>query len=383
MRNFTVARVWGIPIKINVSLLVFLPILAWLIGSGTQIEVYAAIVGLLTGFPLDVAALRAGNTPWLIGVVAAVGLFFSVALHELGHAWVARRYGIGVESITLWILGGLASLSSMPKEWNREFWIAIAGPITSLLTGVAFWAGLLALPESAPVAVFVVGWLAVTNVVLAVFNLLPAFPMDGGRILRSLLARNRSYASATRVAARVGVIFAFLFALVGVLQFSPILLLLALFIYGAATTESRVTMLTEALDGFTVGDLMRSEFRSVEAAETLAAFTDRMIRDKTTVYPVTRGGRVVGIVSLEDLRRADDPDHEVTTVGEVMSEDVPRLSRTAAAVECLDLFRQTPEGVVFVEERGDVVGLLSTAEIGAALEFQARDEFGSGPRVAM
>jgi Zn-dependent protease len=383
MRNFTVARVWGIPIKINVSLLVFLPILAWLIGSGTQIEVYAAIVGLLTGFPLDVAALRAGNTPWLIGVVAAVGLFFSVALHELGHAWVARRYGIGVESITLWILGGLASLSSMPKEWNREFWIAIAGPITSLLTGVAFWAGLLALPESAPVAVFVVGWLAVTNVVLAVFNLLPAFPMDGGRILRSLLARNRSYASATRVAARVGVAFAFLFALVGVLQFSPILLLLALFIYGAATTESRVTMLTEALDGFTVGDLMRSEFRSVEAAETLAAFTDRMIRDKTTVYPVTRGGRVVGIVSLEDLRRADDRDHEVATVGEVMSEDVPRLSRTAAAVECLDLFRQTPEGVVFVEERGDVVGLLSTAEIGAALEFQARDEFGSGPRVAM
>ena len=108
MRNFQVATIWGIPIKINISLLVFLPVLAWLIGSGTQIETYAGVVGALAGTELDLAVLRAGSTPWVIGTLAAVGLFVSVTLHELGHAWAAMRYDLEVESITLWILGGLA-----------------------------------------------------------------------------------------------------------------------------------------------------------------------------------------------------------------------------------------------------------------------------------
>ena len=125
--NYTVARVWGIPIRVNVSLLVFLPILAWLIGSGEQLAAYAALIDELTPATVEAATLTDADR-WLIGAVAAVGLFVSVTLHELGHAWAAMRYDVEVESITLWILGGLASFAELPREWNREFWIAIAGP---------------------------------------------------------------------------------------------------------------------------------------------------------------------------------------------------------------------------------------------------------------
>jgi Zn-dependent protease len=219
MRSLKVAQVWGIPIKIHISLLVVLPLFAWLLGSGQQVELYAGLIEGLTGTPLDTEALTLdGALPWIIGSAAAVGLFVSVALHELGHAWAALRYDFEVESITLWILGGLASLGSIPREWDKEFWIAVAGPITSILTGVVCYAALFAVLSSQPVVVFVVGWLAVTNVVLAVFNMVPAFPMDGGRVLRALLARNQSYAAATRTAAGIGKLFAILFAAADLLE---------------------------------------------------------------------------------------------------------------------------------------------------------------------
>jgi Zn-dependent protease len=215
--------------------------LAWLIGSGVQIGIYAGLIEQYMGISLDVSVLRAGYIPWIIGIIAAIGLFVSVTLHELGHSWVALRYGLEIESITLWILGGIAALTEIPREWNREFWIAIAGPITSVLTGVAFYLALLAVPGSAPVTAFVLGWLTVVNVTLAVFNLLPAFPMDGGRILRALLARRRPYATATRIAGRIGVIFAFVFAIGGVLPTgSP----------EALTTIAEETVQRRALTGF-------------------------------------------------------------------------------------------------------------------------------------
>lgn len=157
MRNYTVTRVWGIPIRISISLVVFLPVLAWLIGSGGQIAVYAGLIEAIGGGPLDVTALQAGVMPWVIGIAAAVGLFVSVTLHELGHSWVALRYGFGIDSITLWILGGMAALSSIPREWDREFWIAVAGPITSILTAAVCWAVVLVVPPSLPVLQFIFG----------------------------------------------------------------------------------------------------------------------------------------------------------------------------------------------------------------------------------
>ncbi|WP_158057972.1 site-2 protease family protein [Halorussus halophilus] len=370
MRNYEITEVWDIPIRINTSLLVFLPILAWLIGSGQQIELYAGLIEGLTGRGFDPASLRAGATPWVIGAAAAVGLFVSVTIHELGHSWVALRYGIEIESITLWILGGLASLKTIPREWNREFWIAIAGPISSLLVAAVCYAGLLVAPETLQASRFVVGWLAISNVTLAAFNLLPAFPMDGGRVLRALLARDRPYGAATRIASRVGVAFAFLFAVVGALNFQIIMLLLALFIYGAATTESRTVLLDELLEGITVGDIVSSDPATVPATATVEDFGAQLLRERRPVHLVTdHGGAVVGLVTLEDLRKVKREDRETTRVEEIM-QDAPRFDSSADAFDALIQLNQAGRSNAIVEGADGLVGVLTQADYANAMSIR-------------
>jgi Zn-dependent protease/predicted transcriptional regulator len=382
MRNYRLVSVWGIPIQINVSLLVVLPVLAWLIGSGEQIDLYTSIIN---GFPivaLDAEALQVGNTPWLIGVVASVGLFVSVAVHELGHAWAARRYGIEVESITLWLLGGLANLEAMPREWKQELWIALAGPAASVLVAVVCYGVVLALPASVPAVTFVVGWLVVTNVVLTVFNLLPAFPMDGGRVLRALLARSRSYASATRTAARVGSFFAIGFAILGVLSFSPMLFLLALFVYGAANGESRMVALETLLEGVTAADIMTTDVRTISSETPLSELGAQMLEDRRTVYPVVdESGSVVGVVSLEHLRRGRRGEAE--TVREVMAETFPTVTADTPMVEVVGSMNRSRVRTAVVAEDGEMVGMVTAEDLATTLEVRREAGASVSPRVAM
>ena len=371
MRSYRITSVWGIPIKINISLILFLPILAWLIGSGQQIPLYAGIINGLSGSTLDVTVLQQGLTPWLIGATAAIGLFVSVTIHELGHSWVALRYGLTIESITLWIFGGVASMASIPREWNREFWIAIAGPVTSVLIGVVCAILLQLIPASLPTVLFVVGWLAVVNVTLAIFNLVPAFPMDGGRVFRALLARTRPYGQATRIAARVGVIFALLFAVIGVLSFNVILLLVALFIYGAATSESRTTALEDLLAGLTVTDVMTRDPHTIPATSTVAEFVDQMLVDRRTEYGVTNEmGATVGIVSLQHLKDVDERNRETTLIADMMTDEPLTVQATASAFDTLVALSTTKTSYALVEENGSVVGMLSQADYSRALELR-------------
>ncbi|MFC7165238.1 site-2 protease family protein [Halospeciosus flavus] len=370
MRNYTIGRVWDIPIRVNISLLVFLPVLAWLIGSGTQIEVYTSYINTFAPTALDPATLQAGNTPWIVGVGAAVALFTSVAIHELGHSWAAMRYGIQTESITLWILGGLAALSEMPKEWNRELWIALAGPVTSVLVAAAAYLVVLVLPASTPILAFVFGWAVVTNLLLAVFNMLPAFPMDGGRVLRALLARSQPYPVATRRAARVGTLFAVGFAVVGVLSFSPMMLLLALFVYGAATSESRTVALDAALEGLTVRDVTTVEKPTIDADASLNEFVDELMRTRKQLFLVEEHGRVVGTVSMADLQRASKIDREAMRVSDVMVTDHPRLTPDDDAFEALATLAGDRRGVAFVEVDDETVGAVTREDFTELLSFQ-------------
>ncbi len=370
MRNYTITRIWGIPIRLNVSLVVFLPLLAWLIGSGGQISIYAGLIERYMGVVFDIETLRAGSMPWVIGIIAAIGLFVSVTLHELGHSWVALRYGLEIESITLWILGGIAALGSIPREWNREFWIAIAGPITSVLVAIVCWVGVLVTPKSLPVIVFVFGWLAIVNITLTVFNLLPAFPMDGGRILRALLARSRPYASATRIAGRIGVVFALLFAVVGVLSFNIILILLAIFVYGAATTESKTVLLDELLEGITVGDIMTRDPRTVAREATVTELVTHMMRDRQMIYPVTdEAGKTIGVVTLNELKGVKEGERDSTQVGEIMR-DIPRVAPSADAFETLALLNQARSTTALVAEDDRVLGTLSESDFAHVFNMQ-------------
>ena len=367
--NYTLLRIWGIPIRINISLIVFLPILAWLIGSGAQIAAYAQIINGLTPATVDPAVL-AEQDRWLIGIVAAVGLFASVTFHELGHSWVAMRYGIGVNSITLWLLGGLADLSEMPKEWTREFWIAVAGPASSILLGVICLGALLVVPESATLLVFMLGFLAVMNIFLAIFNMLPAFPMDGGRVLRALLARNRSYVSATRTAASIGTVFAILFAILGVLAFSPILFLLALFIYVAASSESRAVVIGELLEGITVEELLGS-YDPVPANATVATLFDRLLgARRTDIAVVDDTGTVVGVVTASTLRDVPLEQYETTTVGDIAMTDLPRIEGSTSAFDGLYELMGARSDVAIVERDGEPIGVISRSDFTTMLDLR-------------
>ena len=369
MWNYRVATIWGIPIRVNISLLVYIPLLAYLIGSGTQIDVYASLIDSFALQPVDIPTLRQGNMPWIVGFTAAIGLFVSVLLHELGHAWIAMRYGIEIKSITLWILGGMAALSSIPKEWNRELWIAIAGPFVSLLVGLAGYAVVAVVPVSSPVVLFILGWLAIVNLTLVVFNLIPAFPMDGGRVLRAFLARSQSHAKATRTAARVGVWFAVVFAIVGVFS-NFMLILLALFIYMAAKGESRISALDDLLGGFTAIDITVADLPQVGANTTIGEFADRILTDRKTTYLVTEGGSVVGAVTLADFRSARQRDQKSLTIGDITRRDIPTVNANTPAFDTVAILGQRGASYVLVEHDEEIVGMITSDSLGQVLALR-------------
>ena len=366
MWNFHVGRIMGIPIRINVTLLLFLPVIAWLIASGQQIEIYADLIAGISPHTLDVEVLMAGDTPWIIGLTGAIGLFGSVLIHELGHSWMARRYDIGISSITLWIFGGMAHMEDLPEDWNIEFWIALAGPVTSVLLGVLFYGLLLVLPGGS-VVVFVVGFLAIINVILAVFNMLPAFPMDGGRILRALLASNQPYARATQTAATVGKGFAILMGFVGIFG-NPLLILIALFIYVAASAESRATVMRDLLKGVTAGDLMR-ESPSTMADSTVQELVNRIMLDRHTAYPVVDADdSVVGLVTLSNVKTVSESDRSSRRVADVMRTDPETASPEDEAFDVLVAFGGRDEPLIVTDDDGRLLGVITQGDIARAME---------------
>jgi len=367
MPSFTVGRVSGIPIRVDLTFLLILPILAWLIGG--QVGLWVDNLNALWQVNLDPAPLTDGNTPLVLGLVAALGLFGGVLLHELGHAAVAMRYGFPIESITLWILGGIAQLTEQPEDWRQELFIAVAGPVVSLAVGAASYLALVALPASADMARFVFGYLALMNVALAAFNMLPGFPMDGGRVLRALLARKRPFARATQIAAEVGKLFAILLGIVGLFS-NFFLILIALFIYVGASGEAQRTAMNAAFENVAVGDIMTpaTEVQTVTTDETVADLIGRMFRERHTGYPVMQNGRLVGMVTLEDAREVDEVEREAFRVEDVMTRDLLTVKRESNVMEAFESMQANGVGRLLVVDDGELVGLLTRTDIMTALD---------------
>ena len=368
-RAFRVGSIAGIPIKLDVTFLLILPVLAYLIGNGMGEAAAALNRGFDAG--LDVAALTAGLTPWALGTVAAVGLFVCVLLHELGHAAVARYYGYGIDSITLWLLGGLARPEEQPNRWNHEFWIAVGGPIVSVALGVGcfFTFGVLGGDSIR----FVFGYLAVLNVVLAVFNMIPAFPLDGGRVLRALLGRSRSHAEATRLSVSIGKAFAVVVGLFGVLVFNPFLVAVAFFVYIAAAAEGRQTALQAVLEGVVVADVMTpvGEVRTLAPGATLDSVLERMFRERHTGYPVVdETGTLVGVITLDDIRDVDPDARPETTVAETMSTDLRTVDVDTGAMEAMQRLANDGIGRLLVTDgAGSLVGLVTRSDLVTAMNI--------------
>jgi Zn-dependent protease/CBS domain-containing protein len=370
MASLRLGSLFGIPIRLGVSFLLVLPLLAYLIGS--QVGLTVNLINGIFGTPLDPDPLTAGLLPWLLGVGAALGLFASVLLHELGHSLVARRYGLETESITLWFLGGLAQFAELPDDWRQEFAIAIAGPVVSVALGVLFYGSFELLAGRLPAVRFVIGYLAVLNVVLAAFNMLPGFPMDGGRVLRAVLSRNRSRLRATRIAAAVGKGFAFLLGIAGVFTFNLFWILIAFFIYIAATSETSQEVMQAAFEGLTVREIMTpaAELDTVAPETSVDTLLDRMVRERHTGYPVVDSDDLVGIVTLEDIQERAPDRRDNATVNDIMSTDLATVRPSGEAANALTTLQQEDIGRLLVTEGdGSLAGLISRTDLMTVLEI--------------
>ncbi len=351
-------QVLGIPLSLDLSFLIVLPLFAFLIGS--QLPVYLRLLQLGPQ-----PELLQGLTPYLLGLLAAIGLFLSVLIHELGHALTARAYGVQTREITLWLLGGVAQLERIPRSRGTEAVIAIAGPIVSVLLAVLFGALRGLVPAGA--GQFLLGYLSFINLSLALFNLLPALPLDGGRILRSLLALYKPYLEATRTATAVSKVLAFALGLLGLLVGNLFLILIAFFVFMAASAEAEQAMLNRTLEGLRVRDLMTREVSWVPPSLSIAELLDKMMRERHVGYPVMEEGRLLGLISLEDLQGASPQ----TRVLERMR---PPLQIDEHAEALAALQRMAEQGfsrLLVTDSLGNLVGILSKTDLLRALQLRA------------
>jgi Zn-dependent protease/predicted transcriptional regulator len=382
MRQFRIGSAFGIPIKLDLTFLLILPFFAWIIGS--QVERIAEQFNEVLQPGIEVAALvEPAFLPWIIGTAAALGLFVGVVLHELGHSVVAMRYGFPIDSITLWIFGGIAKLTDMPEDWKQELAIAIAGPIVSVALGAGFAGAYLLVPGSLPAVQFVVAYLAAMNVALAVFNLLPAFPMDGGRVLRALLARTRPFARATKIAADVGKLFAILMGILGLLGPNILLIGIAFFVYIGAANEAQQTAMKAAFEGVTVRDLMTpaEEVEDVAPETTVAELIERMFEERHTGYPVTENGELVGLVTLSDAQSVRPVERDAFLLEEIMTRDLVTIDAGADAMTALTEMNGEGVGRLLVSADGQFVGLVTRSDLMTA--FNIIQSSGSLPDSAM
>lgn len=339
-RAFTLPfRVFDIPVRLDASFLFILPFFAYLIGSRVP-------DGMVPG----------SVAPYLLGLIAALGLFTSVLIHEIGHALTARFYGVETKEITLWLLGGVAQLSDMPRHRGAEAVIAIAGPLTSGALALLFFGLSFLVTASAP-ASFVVNYLSVTNVALAIFNLLPALPLDGGRVLRSLLALKLEHLRATRIAANISRVLAVLLGLFGLFGGQILLLLVAFFIFNAVGGETRYAAATNNLEGKTVQDLMNADVSTVEPDMPLESFRQLVYFKKQLGYPVVSGGKLVGFASLHDAQDATK-----NTVADIMHMP-PTILESESALNALKRLGQSDAGVAVVSAQGDLLGLIERSDV--------------------
>lgn len=366
--SFLVARIHGIPIRIHVTFLLVLPFLAY--SFGQRFAEAARIAGASPG--------ELVGPPWLWGLAIAIALFASVLVHELAHSLYALRHGGKVRSITLHMVGGVAELAAPPPS---EALMALAGPATSLgLGGIFVGLSRLAAGSGRPNVSFALFYLGQLNLVLGVFNLLPAFPMDGGRVLRGALARRIGIVRATRIAARFGRVFALLFAVGGFLTLDIVLLFISFVVHAGAEAEARDVLVRAALGDLKVRDFMSPLEAGVAGDETLLGIGDRMIRERRTAYPVSDEGHIIGFVTAEAVKRVPPEDR-----GRMLARQAVRPAAVVGAgdalADALHLLGQGGSPEIAVVDAGRLVGTLSALDFARGLELRelAHPEARAGP----
>lgn len=307
-----------------------------------------------------------------MGLVGAAGFFLSIVLHELSHSLVARRFGIPMRGITLFIFGGVAEMHDEPRSPAAEFLMAVVGPLTSLVLGAA----LLLVSALAPGSPWlgIAGYLGVINLLLAVFNLLPAFPLDGGRLLRSALWRLRGdFRWATRISASIGQGFGVLLMAAGAVWFvfghlvtGVWWFVLGLFLQNAAQSAYRQVLVRRALEGETVRRFLQPDPVAVPRATTIDRLVDDFVyRYGHKTFPVTEGERLVGCVGTRQIKDLPRGEWISTTVGAVMvpCSDDNAVSPDLDVMQALELMNRTQEQRLMVVEGDRLVGAVTAQDL--------------------
>lgn len=348
---------------------------SWRLGQLAGIGIYMHATFLILLAWVGMASYAANQS--LLDVVSGIAfisiLFFIVVLHELGHALAARRYGIQTRDITLLPIGGLARLEKMPDKPFEEFVVAIAGPAVNVALAIVFFVVLMMVPGLTilqPVDVLtgnVLVNLFWINIILAVFNMIPAFPMDGGRILRSLLAMGMDYVKATRIAATIGQAMAFGFGFIGLLIGHPFLILIAVFVWIGATQEARMVEIKSVLGGVQVGHIMVSHFQTLSSDDTLKRAIEHTLEGFQHDFPVVEDGRVIGVLTRSDMLKALHERGKDVPVREVMHTEFEQATPFEQAEKVFARLQSCECRSVPVIVDGRVVGIVTMEHLGEYL----------------
>ena len=373
--SLKIGTFYGIPIKLHWTFLIIIPLFAWIIGS--QILLTTDLISTTFRVPIDTSIITSGYMPFILGMIIALGLFGGVLIHELAHSMLAKSKGIKINSITLLIFGGISSMEEDSPDPKVELPMAAIGPLTSLAVGIVciaimyFFNGAIAAnPPVAGVFVFMFGYLGILNVFLFGFNLLPAFPMDGGRVLRAFLARSMPLNQATKIAADVGKVFAVLFGILGIVLLNPILILIAFFIYIGASQESTAMKYNFLLKDVTVSDIMASNVRTVSAELPVREVIDLMYTTKHLGFPVEERGRMTGMVTLADVHKIPALDREAMQVRDIMTRGIIALPPRAPVIDALRIMSTHNIGRIAVMEGEQLLGIVTRTDIMKVIELK-------------
>ena len=361
--SYSIARVSGIDIRVHATFALILALGAFQWGFPKGLDGESSLPGAVFGMGLMIL------------------LFTCVVLHELGHSLVAQRFGLTVREIVLLPIGGVARLEKNPEKPLHELLIAAAGPLVNVAIAVLlFFVGGLALNLGAldgrplfearggpPSLATLWGWLFTANVALALFNLIPAFPMDGGRILRAALAMKMGFARATRIAASVGQAIAFAFGLYGVLTGNLVLVLVAFFVFAGAGQERAEEQAREVLTTLRVGDAYNRYALALAPGDHVSKVVDYILTSYQPDFAVLQGRSFLGVVTRDDVLKALATEVNDLYVAGVMKRDVLAVDATRGLDDVRRLMEEKAERVVAVNDGETYLGLVSLEDIAEAL----------------
>lgn len=351
---------------------------SWKIGTFAGIDVFIHATFLLiigwVGFSYWQQTRTLAGT--LEGILFTLILFLCVVLHEFGHSLTARRYDIKTRDITLYPIGGVARLERMPDQPIQELWVALAGPAVNVVIAALLFGWLVISGTLAPLANLsltsgpFVERLLLVNVSLVLFNMIPAFPMDGGRVLRALLALRLEYTRATQIAATVGQGLALFLGLLGLFS-NPFLVFIALFVWIGAGQEASMVQMKTALGGIPVARAMLTDFRSISPRDTLAQAVELILSGSQTDFPVVESDKVMGVLTRGDILAVLAREGQNVPVQAIMRREFEVVDANEMLEPAFARLQACKCHTMPVMNRGQLVGLLTSDNIGEFLMIQS------------